>query len=330
MNHNAARQGPLAHARSYEGERVAKGDISRQQFFSRRRFLQLGAIGLVAPAALRGASVEKRPPLKELVGVNTSSFARQNRATEPTQRIDPFDVPRLMREELDIRVIDLVSTMLATRELRILERFRTAADRAGCVITNLKVNDATLHFEADDPLARRRALDEYKQWIDAAAVLSVRWLRPFPAAKTPPRWETLVASYAELAEHAAPHGITLLIENYRWVEDQPDAIPRLVAALPGRVAAQPDTLNWVDHATRLRGLEAAFPHAVSADFKVRELGPNGEHPLYDLRACFDLGQRAGFRGPWCIEHTHTDKATLLRELRTIANMLRAWSRSAAR
>jgi len=143
------------------------------------------------------------------------------------------------------------------------------------------------------------------------------------------QWETLVASYAELAEHAAPHGITLLIENYRWVENQPDAIPRLVAALPGRVAAQPDTLNWVDRATRLRGLAAAFPHAVSADFKVRELGPNGEHPLYDLRECFDIGRRAGFRGPWCIEHTHADKATLLRELRMIASMLRDWSRVVA-
>jgi hypothetical protein len=296
---------------------------------TRRQFLKLGAICVTASAALRGAHAEIRPRLNELVGVNTSSFARQNRATEPAQRIDPFDVPRIMREELDIRVIDLVSTMLATREHHTLQRFRAAAERAGCIVTNLKVNDATLHFESDDPIARRHALEQYKHWIDAAAVLGVRWLRPYPAARTPPRWETLVSSYAELAEHAAPHGITMLIENYRWLEDQPDAIPRLVAALPGRVAAQPDTLNWVDRATRLRGLEGAFPHAVSADFKVRELGPNGEHPLYDLRECFELGRRAGFRGPWCIEHTHADKRTLVRELRMIADMLRGWSRRAA-
>lgn len=292
---------------------------------SRRRFLQAGAIGLAASTALRGANPPVWPPLNELVGVNTSSFARQNRASDAAQRIDPFDVPQILRDELDIRVIDLVSTMLNTRDHVMLRRFRAAADRAGCVITNLKVNDRTLQFESDDDAARRHALDEYKRWIEAAAVLGVRWLRPYPAAATPPRWETLVSSYSALADYAAPHGIRLLIENYRWVEDQPEAIPRLIAALPGRVAAQPDTLNWVDHPTRLRGLELAFPHAVSVDFKVGVLGPNGEHPPYDLRSCFDLGRRAGFHGPWCIEHVHTSKATLLRELRMIAGMLRAWA-----
>jgi sugar phosphate isomerase/epimerase len=294
------------------------------QPWSRRTFLHFGAIGLTA-ATVRAANPPRRPPLEELVGVNTSSFARQNRATETAQRIDPFDVPRILRDEVDVRVIDLVSTMLGTRDHTTLARFRAEADRHGCVITNLKVNDRTLAFESEDAAARRHALDEYKRWIEAAAVLGVRWLRPFPAAATPPKWETLVASYRELAEHAESHGILLLIENYRWLEDQPDAIPRLVRDLPGRVAAQPDTLNWVNDDVRRRGLELAFPHAVSADFKVRELGPNDEHPAYDLRACFELGRRAGFRGPWCIEHVHADRATLLRELRHIAEMLRTWA-----
>src|SRR5688500_1780034 len=228
---------------------------------SRRAFL-LGAVGLAA-ATLRAARPPTRPPLDEIVGVNTSSFARQNRATVVEQRIDPFDVPRILRDEVDVRVIDLVSTMLGTRDPATLARFRTEADRRGCVITNLKVNDRTLHFESEDAATRRHALDEYKRWIDAAAVLGVRWLRPYPAAATPPKWETLVASYRELADYAQPRGILLLIENYRWLEDQPDAIPRLVRELPGRVAAQPDTLNWVNDEVRRRGLERAFPHAVS-------------------------------------------------------------------
>jgi hypothetical protein len=295
---------------------------------SRRQFLQSGAVLLAASTTrCRAATPLPRPPLNELVGINTSSFSRQNRTTEAAQRIDPFDVPRIMREELDIRVIDLVSTMLDTREHAVLTRFRHAAETAGCVISNLKVNVPTLRFESDDATERRHALGEYKQWIEAAAVLGVRWLRPYPSATKPPRFETLVSSYAELADYAAPHGITMLIENYRWLENQPDAIPRLVRALPGRVAAQPDTLNWVDHETRLKGLAQAFPHAVSSDFKVRELGPNNEHPLYDLRACFELGRRAGFRGPWCIEHVHPERAGLLRDMRAIAGMLRSWDKT---
>jgi sugar phosphate isomerase/epimerase len=290
---------------------------------SRRRFLQFGTawIGACAVGPARGAS--RHAPLNELVGVNTSSFARQNRETDPAQRIDPYDVPRVLREEVDVRVIDLVSTMLGTREPGPLERFRAQAERAGCIITNLKVNDRSLPFDGDDESERRRALDEYKRWIDAAALLGARWLRPFPAA-TAPRWETLVAGYSELADHAAKHDITLLVENYRWIEAQPEAIPRLVKAVNGRIAAQPDTFNWKDHAIRLQGLALAFPHARSADFKVRELGPAGEHPAYDLRACFELGRKAGFHGPWCIEHVNADKTRLLHELRFIAGQLRTW------
>ena len=296
----------------------------------RRRFLELGAAWFAATAAAgRAATAVKHAPLNDFVGVNTSSFSRQNRASEPAKRIDPFDVPRVMREELDLRIIDLVSTMLNTRDHGPLERFRAQAERAGCVIINLKVNIPDLRYDSDDAAARRHAIQEYKLWIDAAAVLGARWVRPFPAA-TQPRWEILVAGYSELADHAATHGITVLVENYRWLETQPDAIPRLVAALKGRIRGQPDTFNWVDHPTRLLGLAKAFPLAASCDWKVRDLGPNGEHPAYELRPCFELGRKAGFRGPWCIEHINDDKAALLRELRSITGQLRAWTADAGR
>ncbi|MBL9212494.1 MAG: TIM barrel protein [Opitutaceae bacterium] len=289
---------------------------------TRRDFLLSSAF-----AVARLTAADQRPPGD--VGVNFSSFARQTRATAADQRIDPFELPRLLRDELDVRVIDLVHTTLDTREPRILERFRARAEAAGCVITNLKVNDHHLPFDGDEPAARRRALDEYKRWIDAAALLGTRWLRPYPA-RQPPRWENFVAGYRELAAYAQPRGITLLVENYLWLEREPDAIPRLVQALAGGVAAAPDTGNWPDEASRRRGLALAFPHAVTADFKVRELTADGGHAWYDLEAAFAIGHRAGFRGPWCIEHTHADRATLVRELREIAARLRGWMRSGTR
>lgn len=272
----------------------------------------------------RTSQPARRSPLLDFVGINTVCFSRQQRASNASQQIDPYDIPRLVREELDVRVLDLVSTMLNTHDHAPLEKFRAQADRAGCVITNLKINLPKLRFDSEDAATRRHALDEYKLWIDAAAVLGARWLRPFPADAAP-RWETLVAGFAELADHAATHGVTLLVENYKWLEKEPNAIPRLINALSGCIAAQPDTFNWVDDATRRDGLAKAFPHAASCDFKVRDLGPNNEHPAYDLRASFDIGHKAGFRGPWCIEHVNADKTALLRELKWVARQLRSWT-----
>ena len=298
---------------------------------SRRRILMLG-IGGFAAATLRAASAGRAglwPPLPDFVGINTACFAQLQRATDPAKRVDPYDLPRLIRGELDVRILDLVSTMLGTREHGPLEKFRAEADRAGCIITNLKVNLPDLRYDSEEPSVRRHAIAEYKHWIDAAAVLGARWLRPFPAPK-PPRWETLVAGFAELADYAAGRGITVLVENYQWLDREPDAIPRLVAALDGRIAAQPDTFNWIDDDTRRTGLAKAFPHALSCDFKVRDLGPNNEHPAYDLRACFDIGYRAGFRGPWCIEHVRPEREVLVRGLKWIADRLRAWTLEAGR
>ena len=59
------------------------------------------------------------------------------------------------------------------------------------------------------------------------------------------------------------------------------------------------------------------------------LGPAGEHPSYDLKRCFELGWKAGFRGPWCIEHAGANTKDLFRELTWIRDQLKKWTREAA-
>ena len=44
-----------------------------------------------------------------------------------------------------------------------------------------------------------------------------------------------------------------------------------------------------------------FQHILDIQMKLnvknaRQLGPNGEHELYDLKRCFSIGWQAGFRG----------------------------------
>ena len=96
------------------------------------------------------------------------------------------------------------------------------------------------------------------------------------------------------------------------------------------VAVSPDTGNWKDDTVRYAGLAAAFPFAVSCDFKARKLGPNGEHTLYDLKRCFEVGWKTGFHGPWCLEHANADRDVLFRELALLRDMLRKWMKESPR
>lgn len=292
---------------------------------TRRRLLRGLAAPVIAPvfSATPAPAVKSHEPLAREVGITTGSFVKHLAESAQPGKLRLLDLPRIMRDELDMRVIDLMTATLPSLEPNYLERFRAAAERAGCVLTNLKMNQRGLDMGSPDETVRRRALEEYKRTIDAAARLGVRWVRPLPV-NAQPDLKVYAASYHELIDHAAPHGITLLIENFGWMQKDPDAIPRMIQAVGRGLAAQPDTGNWANNEVRYAGLAKAFPLAVSCDFKAKVLGADGSHADYDLKRCFDIGWSAGFRGPWCLEHFHDELASLYREMGLLRDLLRKW------
>jgi hypothetical protein len=46
-----------------------------------------------------------------------------------------------------------------------------------------------------------------------------------------------------------------------------------------------------------------------------------------MKRCFQIGWDAGFRGPWCFEHFHTDLQQQFREMALLRDLLRAWLRA---
>jgi hypothetical protein len=291
---------------------------------TRRNFLAVGASTIVATSrpVVAAESTAKPPELAREIGVTMSSFARMETDAGP-EKISIFDWPRIFRNELDMRVIDLNSGVLTSTEPAYLDQVRSAADKAGCILTNVKVNRSDIDIAHSDQTVRDKALAECKRWIDAASRLGLRWARPLPL-KARPEMSLFVASYRQLTEYAAGRNVQMLVENYGWLGDDAEAVPQLIAAVGKNLAACPDTGNWSNRDVRYAGLAKAFPLAVTCDFKAGKLSPSGEHPAWDLKHCFTLAWDAGFRGPWCLEHANTDRKTLFRELGLLRDMLRKW------
>jgi hypothetical protein len=280
----------------------------------RRRFLQ--ALPLAAVAA---------PALPQELGVTTGSFMKHLSASAQPGKLRLLDLPRYMRDELDMRVIDLMTATLVSLEPKYLEQLRKAAADGGCVLTNLKMNQKGLDLATADEALRRESIAVYRRTIDAAALLGVRWVRPLPGPKAPDL-KLLAQSYRELIDYAGAKGMGVLVENFGWMQGDAEAIPRIIRAVGPDLKAQPDTGNWTE-AARYDGLAKAFPFAASCDFKARELAADSTHTAYDLKRCFDLGWQAGFRGPWCFEHFHNDLAQLFREMAQLRDMLRRWMKN---
>ncbi|MGE0758759.1 MAG: sugar phosphate isomerase/epimerase family protein [Pirellulaceae bacterium] len=294
----------------------------------RRAALQ--TLALAACGSVRSAPAQ--PPatpesLQGQLGVTTGSFMRHLSSEAAPGKLRLLDLPRMLREELGMRVIDLMTATLPSMEPAYLGEFRNRAERVGCVVTNLKMNQPGLELAHADAAVRDRAITEYQRTMDAAQRLGCRWVRPLPGSERP-NLVRLAESYRRLIDYGAPRGITLLVENYGWMTGEPDAIPTLLEAIGPGAAAAPDTGNWTD-AARWDGLAKAFPRAVTCDFKAFALGPQGEHPRYDLRRCFQTGWDLGFRGPWCFEHFDSTLPRLWAGLARLRDALTSWGAASA-
>lgn len=294
---------------------------------SRRTFLSL------VPAAALGATLQhvvaadddrrRGRDLRGQYGLTTGSFVRHLSVEPRPGKLVLLDLPQIMRDELDLKVLDLMTRTFASLDEAYCDRLRNAAEKAGRTITNLKMNLEGVDIASADEELRHRSLQAYKQTIDVAARLGCRWARPATTNQRPD-FDRLIAGLRELNDYAESKGLSLLVENNGWMKADPTALPRIASAFNGTIGVQPDTGNWTG-AARYTGLAKAAPHSVSCDFKALQLGPHGEHPDYDLRRCFDAAWSGGFRGPWCFEAFDATLAGLLRVFVKLREMLTAWT-----
>lgn len=290
---------------------------------NRRAFL--GSLAAASCLPSRSSAAES---LAGEIGVTTGSFVRHLSPNAAPGKLCLLDLPRRMRDDLGLRVIDLMTATLAELTPAYCEKLRAEAEQCGCLLTNLKMNQKGLDLGSPEKDVRAEALRVYKETIDLAAILGVRWVRPLPMLARPDL-SVYADSYRELIDYAGEKGIGVLVENFGWMQGDPDAIPRLIAAVGDDLKSQPDTGNWTDNGVRYTGLKKAFPYARSCDFKFFELDGHGHHAKYDLKRCFDIGWKSGFRGPWCFEHFHDDLEQLFSEFALLRDMLRGWMNEAA-
>src|SRR5688572_5770981 len=144
--------------------------------YQRRDFLKItstaAATFLAGPT---GHAAPASPPrnLAGQLGITMSSITRL--ATDAGPLKYPLDEwPKILRNELDMTILDLNSGVVESHEPAYLEKVRRAADDAGCVLTNMKINRADVDVGSADPAVRSKAVVECKRWIDTSSQLGVR------------------------------------------------------------------------------------------------------------------------------------------------------------
>jgi hypothetical protein len=286
---------------------------------NRRQFLIGGTVVLAGSTSLTARNLK---PIRSEVGLVAATLAA-HQSHRRTGGMQLKEIPKWVKEELGIRVLDMNTMNFPKLDLQAAESLRTAAERHGCVLTNLKLNQRGLDPGNADKKTRDRAVTEYLRSIDLAAAMGMRWVRPLPTAKPPVR-RHLIDSFRRLAKFGQKRKVTVLVENFGWMQNDPNSVVDFIQEADCGLAASPDTGNWSNNEVRYPGLKKTFPLAATCDFKAKTLGPKGEHNSYDLQRCFDIGWQSGYRGAWCIEHGNADLKKLRTELLLVKAMLEKW------
>ena len=210
----------------------------------RRVFLSALGAGLAAPAVLRARAPKKRHP----IGFSTLGCPAWSWRTVLEQ------ADRLGYAALELRGVAGEMDLTKVPELSGTRRAETKKDLAalGLVISDL---GASARMHEKDAAARQAQLDEGRRYIDLASALGVKYVRMF-GDKVPEgesREDVLkrvIEGFQQMAAHAAPAGVTVLVESHGDFTGSKD-----LEAILTRVGSESFALLWDAHHTFVAGKE---------------------------------------------------------------------------
>jgi sugar phosphate isomerase/epimerase len=211
---------------------------------ARRSFLTTLGAGFAAPAILRAQSRSKRYPIAfSTLGCPAWSW-----------KTILENADRLGYGGIEIRGIAGEMDLPKVPEFQGARLAETRRDLAalGIVVSDL---GASSQMHQKDPAVRDKQLDEGRRFIDLAQAMGVKYVRMF-GDKIPegePKDEVMkrvVDGFRQMAEHAKPAGVTVLIESHGDFTKSPDLEEILT-----KVASPQFALLWDAHHSFVAGKE---------------------------------------------------------------------------
>jgi sugar phosphate isomerase/epimerase len=209
-----------------------------------------------------------------------------------------------------------------------------AYDDKGC-LAELKASAADLglpygciavdgaHIYEPDAAARDENRRRRYRWLEIAAELGAAQLRIDAGGQGESLDAILpvvVEGYNDIISRAAPLGIEIIIENHWGPTNHPDAMRRLLDAVP-RLGLLYDSYNW-PQGTHARAWREFAGDASLTHFKTFRFDAAGNEPDWDIAGIVRLLQAAGYAGAWGIESTPADGDELGAAEKTLALLKR--------
>ncbi|GIK73530.1 MAG: hypothetical protein BroJett021_25180 [Chloroflexota bacterium] len=186
-----------------------------------------------------------------------------------------------------------------------LAEVKAAAAETGLPMGCIAVDGAHIFEPTEDARAENQA--RRYRWLEIAHALGAEQMRIDAGGREQAFdeiFDIVVDGYKDIIARAQPLGVEIVIENHWGPSNHPDAMHRLLAAVPG-LGLLFDSYNW-PKGTHEQAWRECVKYARLTHFKTFSFDADGNEPEWDLPRLIGLLQGAGYQGAWGIESTPYD------------------------
>jgi L-ribulose-5-phosphate 3-epimerase len=290
---------------------------------NRRTFLASSAAALaLGPAATAALAAQPSPPFR--ISLAQWSFHKALRARE----FDHLDFARVARRDFNLDAIEYVNSFFkdkATNAAYLADMNQRAADHG--VYQHLIMIDGEGALGDPDAAKRTQAIDNHRQWLDAAKTLGCATIRVnAQSSGTPEEQEQLAADgLRRLVEIADPLEINVIVENHGGLSSHGDWLVRVMQRVNHpRMGTLPDFGNFYEY-DRYTGVADMMPYAKAVSAKAHDFDASGNETRTDYARMLRIVLGAGFSGWVGIEYegsTLSEREGVSATLRLLQRMQR--------
>jgi len=216
-----------------------------------------------------------------------------------------LDLPRIMREELQIYGLEYVNTFFENPILQYLQRLKRNIQDNGITSVLIMVDEEG-NTAAVDKAERIEAAVAHRKWIDTAHYLGCHAIR-CNLRGGPKEWQKDkdiakrgAEAFHDMLEYSKGSGVNIILENHGGASSDPDVLTELMGLVKNpRFGMLVDTGNWNPGVDRYEAVKRMMPYAKGVSAK----GTWGDdlRPDFDLAKLLQVCVDSGYRGWYGIE-----------------------------
>ncbi|SEK57369.1 sugar phosphate isomerase/epimerase family protein [Parapedobacter koreensis] len=221
------------------------------------------------------------------------------------KQLDNLDFPETAAKKFGIHAVEYVNQFFkdkAKDKAYLGELLQRATDQG--VKNILIMVDGEGALGALDEKERSQAVENHYKWVEAAKFLGCHAIRVNAAGKGTPEEVQAAAidGLGRLSEFAAPHGISVIVENHGGVSSHGDWLSAVLQGVgKANCGSLPDFGNFYEY-DRYQGVTEMMRFAKGVSAKTLGFNEQGDEAKIDYRRMLQIVKDAGYRGYVGIEY----------------------------